>query len=98
MVVLEMFRYDTIFYNIQEFETAKPGITKVDTEGFCDTCKMKTRFWELNIKVYICCDNCRNILYKRLEEASMKGETVKETKTVYQPVLMQEFCERCDNG
>ena len=74
LVVLEMFRYDSLFYSLREFEDAKPGIIKVDEEGFCDTCKMRTYFWDINIKVPICSDRCRNIMYKKLEEESINGE------------------------
>lgn len=71
LMVMSTMRYDVIFYNMQEFEAAKPGITKVDTTGYCETCKMLTSFWDLNVKAYVCSDKCRNRMYKKMEEASL---------------------------
>lgn len=74
IVSLEMFRYDTIYFSIQEFDEAKPGIIKSDEDGYCETCSMRTSFWDLNVKAYVCSDHCRKIMYRKMEENSIHGE------------------------
>lgn len=67
--VMESMRYDTIYATRFDYDEVEHGVIKTDQAGTCDTCKMETTFWDVNVKVYVCSNRCRSALYRKMEEA-----------------------------
>jgi hypothetical protein len=68
LTVMDTMRYDTRFATRQEYDECEHGIIKVDSDGFCETCRIPTHFWDTNVKLHVCSNRCRVVLYKRLEK------------------------------
>jgi hypothetical protein len=70
LAIIKRTVYDDRFSTITAYDEAEPGIIKVDDTGYCDFCKLPTKFWDTNISVYICSNKCRVSEYAKLEKDS----------------------------